>query len=388
MAEIFLSYRRQDSRSATGRLEDALRARFGEETVFRDHDSIAAGEDFVAAIHRAVGTSTVLLAVIGPGWLDARDGAGKRRLDDGGDFVRLEIASALQDGVPVIPVLVEGASMPPEAALPADLQALSRCQAVELGDTRWQRDAEQLADILQQRFAIESQPSAAGTGVPASATLNLLERIALDMLELLTHPRRLIISRQTGRALDHLRAFLFLCVCLVLGNLAIASAVEGVLSALQWVAFGLIAGLLLVTLLAVPLWISWRITGLRVEFKQVSFIFAYLYGMAWLGFCAGAVILAMGAQLARPAVFAHLAASGLTMAQRMEAVNALAAGGPAVGGALIAGLVWLSVLIWIVAAWGTFRIGLGASRWRAVLATSVWLAMLAGVALGVRAAAA
>ena len=120
MAEIFLSYRRDDSASATGRLADALEAHFGDERVFRDHE-IAAGENFVEAIRRSVESATVVLVVVGRHWLDARDAAGRRRLDDPGDFVRLEIELALAARAAVVPVLVEGATMPSADDLPPSL---------------------------------------------------------------------------------------------------------------------------------------------------------------------------------------------------------------------------------------------------------------------------
>src|SRR5574340_22257 len=72
MADGFLSYRRDDSRSATGRLADGLRAAFGAEGVFRDLDSIAPGQDFEAALARAIGGASVMLAVVGPRWIEIR----------------------------------------------------------------------------------------------------------------------------------------------------------------------------------------------------------------------------------------------------------------------------------------------------------------------------
>ena len=155
MAEIFLSYRRQDSESATGRLADDLEAHFGDERVFRDHE-IAAGENFVEAIRRSVESSTVVLAIVGRRWLDARDAEGRRRLDDRADFVRLEIELALAARVPVVPVLVEGATMPAALDLPPSLAEFSRCQAVELSDRRWRDDAEKLIETLESRFAIDA----------------------------------------------------------------------------------------------------------------------------------------------------------------------------------------------------------------------------------------
>ena len=92
----------------------------------------------------------VLIAVIGPRWATVTDEAGQRRLDNAGDYTRLEIATALKrSDVRVIPVLVEGAIMPGPEALPADLQALARRNAIELSDKRWDYDVSQLVATLR-----------------------------------------------------------------------------------------------------------------------------------------------------------------------------------------------------------------------------------------------
>ncbi|HMY06495.1 MAG TPA: toll/interleukin-1 receptor domain-containing protein, partial [Accumulibacter sp.] len=82
MADIFLSYRRGDSQSATGRLADRLISHFGTARVFLDYQSIVSGENFAEAIRRSIGTSVVVLAVVGPHWLEIRDAEGRRRLED------------------------------------------------------------------------------------------------------------------------------------------------------------------------------------------------------------------------------------------------------------------------------------------------------------------
>jgi TIR domain len=112
MAQIFISYRRQETRHLAGRLYDRLADRFGEDRIFMDVDSIEPGVDFSDAIQQAIGSSDVLLALIGPDWLTATDQDGRRRLDDPDDIVRLEVEAALECGVRVIPVLAEGATMP------------------------------------------------------------------------------------------------------------------------------------------------------------------------------------------------------------------------------------------------------------------------------------
>ncbi|HEY0999870.1 MAG TPA: hypothetical protein VGD83_09545 [Streptosporangiaceae bacterium] len=73
---------------------DRLADRFGEGRVFMDVDTIEPGVDFAEEISRAVAACQVLVAVVGPAWLTATDKRGRRRLDDPGDFVRLEIETA------------------------------------------------------------------------------------------------------------------------------------------------------------------------------------------------------------------------------------------------------------------------------------------------------
>lgn len=124
MSSIFISYRRDDSADTCGRIYDHLVASFGRDTVFKDVDSIPLGVNFDEHISRVLQQCAVVLAVIGPRWLDIRDERG-RRLDDPADLVRRELEAALQRGIPVIPALVQGARMPGGAELPPSLRALS-----------------------------------------------------------------------------------------------------------------------------------------------------------------------------------------------------------------------------------------------------------------------
>ena len=94
-----------------GRLYDRLAAHFGADHVFMDVQGIEPGVDFVDAIERALGSCEIMIVLIGKDWLTA-DSAGRRRLDDPNDFVRVETATALARGIRVVPVLVEGAEMP------------------------------------------------------------------------------------------------------------------------------------------------------------------------------------------------------------------------------------------------------------------------------------
>ena len=145
---VFLSYRREDSAAHAGRLADALRERLGADGVFLDVAAIRPGTDFTAAIDDALGSTDAVLVVIGPRWLSAAGDDGRPRLADPQDYVRREVAGALGSGLPVVPVLVGGASLPAAGDLPDELTALARRQAFVLDDTTWHRDVDGLLDSL------------------------------------------------------------------------------------------------------------------------------------------------------------------------------------------------------------------------------------------------
>jgi WD40 repeat protein len=146
---VFISYRRQESSGLAGRLYDRLAARFGDDQVFMDVDTIALGVDFAEVITQAVSTCQVLLAVIGPQWLTATGQDGQRRLDDPDDFVRLEIAAALERDIRVIPILVEGAVMPRHEELPDTLTRLARRNALSLRHESFRVDADRLLEVIE-----------------------------------------------------------------------------------------------------------------------------------------------------------------------------------------------------------------------------------------------
>ena len=148
MTRIFLSYRRDDSAGFAGRLADGLEAALGAGSVFRDVDDIRPGEDFVQAIASHLRDMDAVLVMIGPHWL-AAGADGVRRLDNPHDFVRQEIEAALASGKPLIPLLVGGAAMPPEADLPDAIAGLARRQAMVLSDGDWRYDVQRLAATLR-----------------------------------------------------------------------------------------------------------------------------------------------------------------------------------------------------------------------------------------------
>jgi len=159
MSGVFISYRREDSSGYAGRLFDILSTHFGRENIYMDLDTIRGGDNFETVIEEKISQCDVLLAVIGERWLTITGVDGSRRLDMADDFVRLEIAKALERGVRVIPVLVGGATMPHQDDLPNDLRPLSFHQAMDLRDAHFHADAEQLMDELNKTVpSIKSRP--------------------------------------------------------------------------------------------------------------------------------------------------------------------------------------------------------------------------------------
>jgi formylglycine-generating enzyme required for sulfatase activity len=154
MPRIFVSYRRDETEYVATALHEKLTARFGGSSVFVDVDAIPAGRNFRQHLERAVGECDVVLAVIGKHWLDVCDEAGRRRLDLPTDWVRIELESALARHIPVIPLLVAGAAIPPEDALPEPLRELVYRQALPLRSGRdFQRDVDVLRSEIERTCA-------------------------------------------------------------------------------------------------------------------------------------------------------------------------------------------------------------------------------------------
>ncbi|HEX4631150.1 MAG TPA: TIR domain-containing protein [Chthoniobacterales bacterium] len=162
---IAISYRRQDSSPVAGRLYDRLQAEFGKGSVFMDFDSIPYGVDFREHIKQTLQRAKVVVAIIGPEWSGGKDLA-NRRIDDPTDFVRLEVASALENGIPIIPVLVNNTPMPEAKNLPPELEGLAFRNGLAL-DTGI--DFHHHADrLIAGIHRVVDPPKEEATAVPAS----------------------------------------------------------------------------------------------------------------------------------------------------------------------------------------------------------------------------
>jgi hypothetical protein len=174
MARIFINYRRDDTQGVAGRLFDHLALKYSRSELFMDVDAMKPGLDFAKQLDTQVSQCHVLLAMIGPHWLEAHDQTGRRRLDNAKDSVRVELASALKRDIAVIPVLVEGTQMPAEESLPDDLKPLAFRHALELRHTRFNADADAIMHALEEVVPRRHVPwMLAGAGVAVAALVGI-----------------------------------------------------------------------------------------------------------------------------------------------------------------------------------------------------------------------
>jgi acetyl-CoA carboxylase biotin carboxyl carrier protein len=147
---IFICYRREESSGHAGRLYDHLSAHFSPGQIFMDIDMIEPGLDFAEVIRNAVSSCDAMIVVIGRQWQSLTDAEGRVRLHNPDDFVHMEISTALERKIRVIPVLVQGATMPRPTDLTEPLAGLSGKQALNLSNERlWKHDIRTLINLLE-----------------------------------------------------------------------------------------------------------------------------------------------------------------------------------------------------------------------------------------------
>jgi hypothetical protein len=165
---VFLSYRRSDSGGDTRAIYEELGDHLGHGAVILDVELRQPGQDYVEKIRSVLARCEHVCVIIGPLWLE-KGLDGERRIDDPDDTVRFEVEMALDSDATVIPVLVRDARMPTRSELPADIQALAHREAVEISDSRFDYDIQQLANALggapsaHAPAPAPAQPAAAAT---------------------------------------------------------------------------------------------------------------------------------------------------------------------------------------------------------------------------------
>lgn len=148
--KIFVSYRREDAPGDARSIYERLGHSFGEGNVFMDVDRLLAGQRFDRELDKALAECDVLIAVIGARWMDLLSEYaqhGKR------DYVRDEIATALQREIIVIPVMMgREANMPPlplAEDLPENIRHLVLYEKHTIAHESFGRDAAHLIARLK-----------------------------------------------------------------------------------------------------------------------------------------------------------------------------------------------------------------------------------------------
>lgn len=166
---IFISYRREHTAVVVGRLHDRLADHFGAGQIVRDIETVDAGGDFDQRIDEVVGSSAALLAIISDRWLLDRNPVGKRPIGVPRDWVEREIEVALRrPDVLVIPVLIEGATLPGEQELPYSIRSLAMRDAMHLSDEGWNDEMGKLIGVLEEAVGPQGRASAAAALPPGA----------------------------------------------------------------------------------------------------------------------------------------------------------------------------------------------------------------------------
>jgi hypothetical protein len=149
-ARVFISYRSSDGADKATALARDLDALFGQEQIFLDKEDLPAGSRWRDEIARTLTASPILLVLVTPNYLGARDSAGRRCIDRQDDPVRDELEAALAAGAQTIPLLCDGVSQtPPASDLPPPFDQLSERTWRKLRAYDWREDLSRLAADLQ-----------------------------------------------------------------------------------------------------------------------------------------------------------------------------------------------------------------------------------------------
>ena len=178
---IFISYRRSDSAGYAHALATRLVQQFGSASVFMDVDSLEPGVDFVETIGNSLSSCKILISLIGNNWIGPQE-EGQPRIIGYSDYVRIEVADALERGIRVIPVLVDDAVMPRAVDLPDDLDSLTRRQAIEWSNTRFNSDLDRIVGAIKKAISQE-EAGKNKSGIPAPGETATPVEAAVDQLD-------------------------------------------------------------------------------------------------------------------------------------------------------------------------------------------------------------
>jgi hypothetical protein len=218
--KVFVNYRRKDAPASAGRLSDALERKFGQRNVFFDTASIIPGHDFVDVIMDNIEACDAMIVVIGPNWLTS-DGpqVTSARIHDLDDFVRIEIETAIGKGIPIFPVLVEGAQPLQPDRIPHSIASLSRRQALSIAPDRFPDGARDLIKIIKD--SLYAERSKHRRELVKDVFSDIRSALAVILIAILSLAE--VQSSVTGLSLAGIPIFLSLIMSIVLNLLFLFS---------------------------------------------------------------------------------------------------------------------------------------------------------------------
>ncbi len=182
---IFLSYRRKDTASATGRLHDYLEKEFGADMVFKDIHDIGLGKDFRKAIGDTLRDCKVVLVLIGDRYVSLTDAEGNIRIMNPNDYVNIEVSTALafKDQKLVIPILINGAPMPKRDQIPKSMEAITWQNAIRLTNDYWKTEMERLVKAIREYLHLSEEKVIVAPPPKTSNRAKLKEQIGAGKTE-------------------------------------------------------------------------------------------------------------------------------------------------------------------------------------------------------------
>ncbi|WP_410667627.1 tetratricopeptide repeat protein [Amycolatopsis sp. cmx-4-68] len=157
--DVFINYRTADTAFGAAAIYESLAERLGKDRVFLDNQSLAPGVDYPRSMRAALESARLLLVLIGPSWLNSAPGTTELLIERERDWVRYEIRRALERGIPIVPVLLDGTALPAASRLPADVRRLTHHQTMQVRHRHLATDLGRLADRVSALL-----PTAGGTG--------------------------------------------------------------------------------------------------------------------------------------------------------------------------------------------------------------------------------
>lgn len=165
MNRIFISYRSSDGKKDAARLAADLNERYGDALVFYDKQDLVGGQSWRDAINATLGTQPVVLVLVTPDVLGALHPEGGRRIEREDDPIRNELLTAHRGGAVILPLLVEGMTMPPSHQWPACLHFFAEAHALALRTDDWPNDLQRIEnDLRAHGIAPQGRPPEPGPG--------------------------------------------------------------------------------------------------------------------------------------------------------------------------------------------------------------------------------